>query len=150
MYNGTFVGAVAIKDADIIRLARKFKLDKEAQRRLEEAVMRLEKEEKDKTMHEIEKHLETSNATSKCVMRLLSFIMTGKKIPKAPEPKDQPDKPEKDRNGDREARKRGSDRRRDDSRRRDASRDRRRQRERSSRRADSRERRSPGGARRHD
>merc|ERR1712048_150196 len=108
MYNGTFVGYVACKDKDVLKLSKKYKIDKRATRTLAEAMERLKSEEaKSKALLEIDKHLETSNKPSQCCMRLLSFVMTGQPLPPPPKPR------EDNGNGDAESKGKGKSKGRD-------------------------------------
>jgi len=80
MYNGTFVAKTG-KDKDVRDLAKKYKFDEEARRRLEEALVLKDPEVKKKILKEMGPHLDITHNTSKCVMRLLSFIMKDRPLP---------------------------------------------------------------------
>merc|ERR1712039_252741 len=73
-----------VKDKEVREFAARFQCDAEARHRLEEALTFKEPEEKTALLAEIAPHLEASNSTSKCVMRMLSFIMKNQPLPSAP------------------------------------------------------------------
>merc|ERR1712039_470077 len=85
MYKGTFVGKKPVKDKEVREFGAKYNIDAEARHRLEEALTFKEPEEKTQILNDIAPHLEASNSTSKCVMRMLSYIMKNQPLPKAPE-----------------------------------------------------------------
>merc|ERR1712137_1526770 len=117
MYKGTFVGKKPVKDKEVREFGAKYNIDAEARHRLEEALTFKEPEEKTQILNDIAPHLEASNSTSKCVMRMLSYIMKNQPLPKAPEKgkkgkgkgkdKDKDDRWRDDRRGDRGDRGRG-------------------------------------------
>jgi hypothetical protein len=107
MYNGKFVGSVSGKDADVNAMAKKYKIDREAQKRMEEALLDKEMLEKSQIITEMKKHLEATNSPSKCVMRLLSFVMKGNPMPAAPKPRENDGE-----EGDEDAQKRALDQKR--------------------------------------
>merc|ERR1711972_1015819 len=121
MYKGTFVGKKPVKDKEVREFAGKYKIDAEARHRLEEALTFKEPEEKTALLAEIAPHLEASNSTSKCVMRMLSFIMKNQPLPAAP--KFDPDRPRKGKGKGKGKDKDNDDRDRRDRDRRDGRRD---------------------------
>jgi len=94
MYAGTFVGILQGKNPEVIAIGKKYKLDVEAKRRLEEALMKRDEAERKQILADMDLHLAATSNTSKCVMRLLSFLMKGNPMPAPPKPSDE--KEEKD------------------------------------------------------
>lgn len=134
MYNGVFVAKTG-KDKDVRDLAKKYKFDDEAKRRLEEAVVLKDPDEKKKILKEMHAHLDITHNTSKCVMRLLSYIMKDRPLPHPTEgPKGKGEGKGKGKDDDRKGKGKG-DRDRDD---RDRDRDRDRRDDRRDRRDDRR------------